>query len=292
MALEEQELIYAAAEELLSTSISLIMILVGYEHGITLQVQASTKKIITWRKMTDWPSTTNLLLSDGIVVWRAWCLFQQDRLQRLVLVMLMIANIGINVADCIWSDFEFLLSKTSILDWISVGFSMMLNMVVTILFACKAWNHRRYIADLHASMSGKGTWAKNILNLLIESGTIFCAVQFIYIIVILLDAYSIIASLWPLEIVSGLFAIACAGYPVAVIVLAPMLQTTDTICYIDSIDDRIEVARRAGGNKKVRERYCRETDRSVGMETISMGLKNLPDSSIKSNTRSVYQAKL
>jgi hypothetical protein len=58
------------------------------------------------------------------------------------------------------------------------------------------------------NMSDRGAWAKGILNLLIESGTIFCAIQVVYFLVLVLDAYSIITSEWPVEVISGLFAVA------------------------------------------------------------------------------------
>ena len=34
-------------------------------------------------------------LSDAVVVWRAWVLFQQDRLWKITLALFMIVNIGV-----------------------------------------------------------------------------------------------------------------------------------------------------------------------------------------------------
>ncbi|KAF9064675.1 hypothetical protein BDP27DRAFT_1405225 [Rhodocollybia butyracea] len=250
----EQQLISAEAGALLIDVVPLIVILIGYayyggsllsldryrfmqtlEQGLISQAQAADKKTIIWLYMSNWPATITLLLSDGIVVWRACSLFQQDRFWRLVLVVLMIANIGINVADCIWSDlhpnFQY---KATILDWLSLVLSLVVNMVATILFACKAWKHHWYIAGLIGGLTHKVTRAENILNLLIESGAIFCAIQCINIIITVLDAYNVIASSWPPEIIQAIAAVAFAWYPVAVIILAPRIQNGNTSYYMDS----------------------------------------------------------
>ncbi|KAF9064808.1 hypothetical protein BDP27DRAFT_1450582, partial [Rhodocollybia butyracea] len=171
------------------------------EQGLSAQVQAADTKTVIWQYMPDWPATINtffheLLLSDGIVVWRAWCLFQQDRYWRLLLLILMIANIGVNVADCIWPDVKLAnkLSESTALDWLSAVLSLVVNLVVTSLVACKAWSHHRWIsARLNGHLTRQGTRAENILNLLIESGAIFCTMQSIYVIIVVLSMYNIVS---------------------------------------------------------------------------------------------------
>ncbi|KAF9064677.1 hypothetical protein BDP27DRAFT_1450629, partial [Rhodocollybia butyracea] len=49
------------------------------EQGVVAQAQVAEEKIKTWRYMSNWAGTINLLLSDGIVVWRACCLFQPEK---------------------------------------------------------------------------------------------------------------------------------------------------------------------------------------------------------------------
>ncbi|KAF9071834.1 hypothetical protein BDP27DRAFT_1418652 [Rhodocollybia butyracea] len=200
--------------------------------GLAQAQAAGLKKTIIWQYMPDWPVTINLLLSDGIVAWRACSLFQQDRFQRLILAVLMIANIGINVADCIWADLQ-LHSRATTLDWLSSVLSLSVNMIATILFACKARKHHRYISGLHGSVARKGTCAENILNLLMESGAIFCVIQSINIIITFLDAYNMITSQWALEISEGIIVVAYACYPVTVITLAHRMQTNG-VYYMNS----------------------------------------------------------
>ncbi|KAF9064670.1 hypothetical protein BDP27DRAFT_1405224, partial [Rhodocollybia butyracea] len=195
------------------------------EQGIIAQTQAANKKHMIWWYMFDWPVTTSILLSDGIVVWRAWCLFQQHRFWRLMLATCMIANIGINVADCIWADVRLgAADGPTILDWLSAAFSLVVNMVATILVAYTAWTHHRDMAALNGSLVRKGTRGESILILLIESGAIFCAIQSLYIIILGLHASGVINSRWPAEITVALLAVASACYPVTVITLVPRCQ--------------------------------------------------------------------
>ncbi|KAJ3996342.1 hypothetical protein F5050DRAFT_130135 [Lentinula boryana] len=63
-------------------------------EGLVAQAQHSDDRTSTWQYMPSWAATINLLLSDCIVAWRAWILFQHDRLWRCALVVLMVANIG------------------------------------------------------------------------------------------------------------------------------------------------------------------------------------------------------
>jgi len=188
------------------------------EQGITGQTQAADKKVMEWQVTSGWPSIINLLLSDGIVVWRASTLYARSKFWRFILATLMIANISINVADTIWDIFneETEFSKSAILDWVAVGLSLIVNMVATVLFSYKAWKHRRYMDGVNGGLARRGAQAQKILNLLVESGVIFCIVQSFYVIVIALDTCDI-TTMWPRNTVDTVFIIASSCYPVTVI---------------------------------------------------------------------------
>ncbi|KAF9050914.1 hypothetical protein BDP27DRAFT_1434003 [Rhodocollybia butyracea] len=112
------------------------------EEGITAQIwYTANKKLILWQDTSTWPGAINLLLSDSIVVWRAWTLYHQSKSWRFVLAILMIANISLNVANPIWIDVKegIDVSKSAILDWLSAALSLIVNLVATILFSYKAW---------------------------------------------------------------------------------------------------------------------------------------------------------
>ncbi|KAF9065829.1 hypothetical protein BDP27DRAFT_1424449 [Rhodocollybia butyracea] len=186
------------------------------ELGITTQI--ANKKVITWQD----DSNIQLLLSDSVVVWRVWALYHQSKFWRSVLAILMIANISLNVADSVWVDVKegINLSESAILDWLSTVASLIVNMVGTILFSYKAWKHYRCMKGLNGGLAHRGRRAQKVLNLLIESGVIFCTLQSMYIIVIALCTYNIIltsTSQLPRHAADAIFVTASASYPAAVI---------------------------------------------------------------------------
>ncbi|KAF9061307.1 hypothetical protein BDP27DRAFT_1429119 [Rhodocollybia butyracea] len=208
------------------------------EQGITAQANTATKNIMIWQETSRWPSIINVSIVMEIFYQchssyaaaferqhrslEAFTLYAQSKLWRFILVILMIANISLNAGDAIWDiiikSTEF--SKSSILDWLGVLLSLIVNMVATVLFSYKAWTHHRYMEGVKGSLVRRGARAQKILNLLIESGIIFCTVQFVYVIAIMLDAYSIITTSSPRSPrvpVDTLFVTASACYPVAVI---------------------------------------------------------------------------
>ncbi|KAJ4491000.1 hypothetical protein J3R30DRAFT_3694966 [Lentinula aciculospora] len=174
----------------------------------------------TFQYMPSWAATVNLLLSDCIVVWTAWVMFQYDKLWRLALVVLMIANIGVNIADCIWGDIELNIEVASFttLDWLSSIISLAVNIFATLLIAFKAWNHHRFMTTLFLR---KRTRAQNILLLLVESGAMYCAIQSVYAVFILLDVYTVVdvGFSQAMNIITAMSIVAAACYPVAVIIL-------------------------------------------------------------------------
>ncbi|KAF9064666.1 hypothetical protein BDP27DRAFT_1425596 [Rhodocollybia butyracea] len=199
------------------------------DKGLAALVQFSTEEAEKWQDMSSWALTINLLLSDGIGVWRAWSLYHDSKNCRLILAILMIANVSINMADCIWIDVNSgkELSKSAVLDWLSAIISLVVDLVATILFACKAWNYHQYIAGLDTCFAHQGTWAGNILKLLIESGAIFCIIQSISVMITVLTTYNVITTPWVPNTIEGLAVIAAACYPVAVIILVSTIQTED-----------------------------------------------------------------
>ncbi|KAJ3973015.1 hypothetical protein EV361DRAFT_867253 [Lentinula raphanica] len=109
--------------------------------GLVNQVQLTTKQAMAWQFMPWWAATINILLSDGIVVWRAWILLQHDNIRRLALGCLMVANTAVNIADCIWENVNLeveIATNTSTLDWVSNMLSLLVNFCATSLIALKA----------------------------------------------------------------------------------------------------------------------------------------------------------
>ncbi|GAW02623.1 hypothetical protein LENED_004288 [Lentinula edodes] len=189
--------------------------------GLVAQAEASDRKTLAWQYMPSWAATVNLLLSDCIVVWRAWILFRDGKFWKISLAALMIANIGVNVADCIWGNIELSveIASSTTLDWLSSIISLIVNIFATILIAFKAWNYHRFMSAVSIR---KRTRSENILLLLIESGAIYCGIQSVYGVFILLDVYTVVGTGFSqaMDVITAMSIVAAACYPVATKVTA------------------------------------------------------------------------
>ncbi|KIK54865.1 hypothetical protein GYMLUDRAFT_249209 [Collybiopsis luxurians FD-317 M1] len=104
-------------------------------------VEELSNAILPLLYMESWSLTIAGILSDFIVVWRALVLFRQEKFWKLVLVLLMIANIGVNVSDVVLDNADITKQESNthtILDWLSLVVSLVVNMFATGLIAWKA----------------------------------------------------------------------------------------------------------------------------------------------------------
>ncbi|KAJ3828132.1 hypothetical protein F5880DRAFT_1532606, partial [Lentinula raphanica] len=128
-------------------------LLEGLEESVAQAQESSFNNddyIAIQQYMSSWPASINVLLSDCIVVWRAWILFQEEKFRRLVLVGLMVANLGVNISDCIWSTISAKqqlqgedaaagsLRVGNTLNWLSITLSLVVNVYATVIIALKA----------------------------------------------------------------------------------------------------------------------------------------------------------
>ncbi|KAF9063520.1 hypothetical protein BDP27DRAFT_1426773 [Rhodocollybia butyracea] len=148
------------------------------------------------------PVTILLLVSDIIVVWRAWILLSPNRFWRSILALLTVINIILNILDCAADALFYLLMESAqseasfntsslsgvsklilnysgILDLVSISTSLLVNAVATILIGWKAWIHYKSMTE---AAIYKRSYALKVLLLFVESGAIFCAIQLVCIV--------------------------------------------------------------------------------------------------------------
>ncbi|KAF9062773.1 hypothetical protein BDP27DRAFT_1406085 [Rhodocollybia butyracea] len=208
------------------------------------------------------PGTVILLLSDAIVVWRAWVLSSHNKSWKVILVFLMAVNIVINVMDCIVQTRLRLNPLNNIyglprprmwffglLDWLSVVTSLALNAVATLLIG----SHRKTMKE---AAIYRQTYVLKVLALLIESGAIFCVVQIIYLVDFFISngigfrpsinndvdiKYPLVAMLFPSSqgIIGFIVAWGIAFYPGSVAILIHKLQSPvlETVHYMETMDN-------------------------------------------------------
>ncbi|KAF9061495.1 hypothetical protein BDP27DRAFT_1322304 [Rhodocollybia butyracea] len=84
--------------------------------------------------------TVMILAGDLVLCWRAWVLLPHDKSWRFVLAIMMICNIGLNIADLISDEIAVVKStSTPVLDSVAIATSLAVNMTATSLIGWKAW---------------------------------------------------------------------------------------------------------------------------------------------------------
>ncbi|ESK86441.1 hypothetical protein Moror_4948 [Moniliophthora roreri MCA 2997] len=126
----------------------------------------------------------NMIVGDGVVIWRAWVLCGNTRLQKLVYIpivtgMAAFAFVVITL-DCLGNDgFGGQSTESSgskVCQWgepIAWGISLLTNITSTSIIAVRAWGHHRFLRKVLGSKRRKSQTEK-ILLILVESGFIYC----------------------------------------------------------------------------------------------------------------------
>ncbi|KAI4519697.1 hypothetical protein K525DRAFT_271504 [Schizophyllum commune Loenen D] len=126
----------------------------------------------------------NYLISDGVVVWRAWTLWIDNRSAQGVLLTCMCGSTIGTTVECVWS-----LQSTRRGQTESATQTLMLtvpllatNIVSTALVAIRVWLYRR---DIKASLSPyiRPTSVEKVLLLLLESGSFYCLIWVVNLLV-------------------------------------------------------------------------------------------------------------
>jgi len=164
------------------------------------------------------------VIADTIIVWRAWVIWAESRKIQIFMVIVLLVDLGVNIADGIVdarvdSDLSFI-GRSTTLDWIVVVINLTVNTTATLLIVYRAWKHHQSKEALSLTQTPK-TQVEAILMLLIESGALFAAIQVLYIVFSVLDESAILGS--PVNIlygfIAGLYEISSAFNPVAIVIL-------------------------------------------------------------------------
>ncbi|TBU25785.1 hypothetical protein BD311DRAFT_763857 [Dichomitus squalens] len=161
-------------------------------------------------KVQSWMMTAtgglNILIGDGVVWWRA-CVVWRNRIVYIVGPLLLTLTLVIGVLEVHKSEtgpslhLQILIGVDGFADAFVV-LTMSVNILATSLIAYKAWGHRRLLQK-HVGSDGTKTRTLKALALLVESGTIYCALL-IFLVVYQLSR--------PLEVTSNASAFAQTGW--------------------------------------------------------------------------------
>ncbi|PBL02981.1 hypothetical protein ARMGADRAFT_1024102 [Armillaria gallica] len=131
----------------------------------------------------------NYVLTDGVVVWRAWVICRNEYRKSLILPLVflcltflsVLVTIGLRVAITILNDTQqIVIAHRGIdraLDGLQVAnlvLSLLTNIFSTSIIGIKAWRHRHWVTSELQLKRKNITTAERVLGLLAESGIIYC----------------------------------------------------------------------------------------------------------------------
>ncbi|KAK0444378.1 hypothetical protein EV421DRAFT_1800763, partial [Armillaria borealis] len=131
----------------------------------------------------------NYVLTDGVVVWRAWVICQDEYSKSLILPLVflcltflsVLVTIGLRVAETILDDTQHVVIAHKGIDRALDSFqvanlvlSLLTNIFSTSIIGIKAWYHRHWVTSELQLKRKNITTAERIFALLVESGIIYC----------------------------------------------------------------------------------------------------------------------
>ncbi|KIK71530.1 hypothetical protein GYMLUDRAFT_33725 [Collybiopsis luxurians FD-317 M1] len=222
----------------------------------------------------------NFVISDGIVIWRAWILFPYNFTVKFLLSLCMLGSVvcalvdgGTLVAGQVRNDdplFDFARTKELLLTLPL----LITNLLATCLIAYKAWRHRLNLRRVFSSYGSSSSRVQNVLMLLMESGFLYCGIWIAYTAVIL----SVKTLSIPFQIYTSVMPIVSAIYPVLIILLTSLERSDDESEKPMTLSQSI---RFAGTTGSATDTITRRHD--TVMEHWSRQSVNLPATASKSN---------
>ncbi|KAI0318548.1 hypothetical protein OF83DRAFT_1171005 [Amylostereum chailletii] len=122
--------------------------------------------------------SVNIILSDTIVLWRAWIL-RSGRALRTLSILLLLGTIGTSALDTALNRASANVLFGQSFNENPMGifvfpFSWTTNIYAASVIGYKAWQHRRRIRD-HLQHGNARTRAEKVMALFVESGLVYCS---------------------------------------------------------------------------------------------------------------------
>ncbi|KAF9467074.1 hypothetical protein BDZ94DRAFT_1305576 [Collybia nuda] len=187
-----------------------------------------------------WLLYTQIIISDGVIIWRVVTLMQHRKLAIASLSLLMLGSTDVT-STTKSSNMALKVAKNGALEYSGLGLSLATNTVATATFGYVYWVHKR---DMIIGLGRhQPTQAERALVLLVESGVGYCLVQAVFFIAGFFGSLVgpknsnaiTYAHLVLLPLFDGLSAI----YPTAVIAL---VNSHRTLGHMHSVDSPLPLA--------------------------------------------------
>ncbi|KAL1725250.1 hypothetical protein EV714DRAFT_221726 [Schizophyllum commune] len=187
-----------------------------WNHAIVHQLEQS-------RIVQSVNARLSYLISDIIVVWRAWVLWPDSRVVKSLLLLCACGStVGVTL-DCVWVLLEvgaIPMAQRTLTRTLPL---LVTNLVATGLVGIRAWQYRTQIKG-NLGLLTKRSQVEKVLVLLVESGFVYCLIWAIAMVLQILGAGLTTDSAY--GIVSATYPRLAGIYPTAV-VLAVAAQRSD-----------------------------------------------------------------
>ncbi|KAL1700700.1 hypothetical protein EV121DRAFT_283223 [Schizophyllum commune] len=233
-----------------------------WNHAIVHQLEQS-------RIVQSVNARLSYLISDIIVVWRAWVLWPDSRLVKgLLLLCACGSTIGVTL-DCVWVLLEvgaIPMAQRTLTRTLPL---LVTNLVATGLVGIRAWQYRTQIKG-NLGLLTKRSQVEKVLVLLVESGFVYCLIWVIAMVLQILgaglttdSAYGIVSATYPR--LAGIYSTA--------VVLAVAAQRSDAHPVITTAESQpihfattVEKDERSTGSTEEEGSSLRAEPRSLGSD--------------------------
>ncbi|THU82200.1 hypothetical protein K435DRAFT_844477 [Dendrothele bispora CBS 962.96] len=178
----------------------------------------------TFKKIQIWDlfiERSIFIVSDAIVLWRAWILYRNHCVIQTVLVTLFIGSLVAIILDIVDDIMGLLKISDKVNDDTSIilyaALPLVMNFFATSLIAYKAWSYRVNIKHNLAKTRRSKSQAEKVLALLVESGLIYMAFWIVFVVSLQQDLDSHFFQIYGI-----LMPFVSALYPVLVILVVSM----------------------------------------------------------------------
>ncbi|KAJ7753181.1 hypothetical protein B0H16DRAFT_1544734 [Mycena metata] len=159
----------------------------NFDVSIVDRAAVASRQAIRFSMVILWPQLINFMVGDAIIVWRVWVLYSERKYIRTSLVVLWVITALSYTAYTGWRQHLMIKNGTGAFDAtaeklqvICFSLSCATNIIGTCLVGLKAWEFRRSIR-MNTGGTGKPTVVQRCLDLMTETGIVYCLLQFTFL---------------------------------------------------------------------------------------------------------------
>jgi hypothetical protein len=149
------------------------------EAGLQAQADAAHHAILPWYTMMVWPLSINVLVGNGVALWRAWAVWHDNRTVKSAIITMVVINTAFCLADAIVGSIirsQGVNSGNSSLDTAQMFISLAINFAATGLIGQKARQNPELVQQYFEG-HGLRERGERMALLLTESGAVLLLFQ-------------------------------------------------------------------------------------------------------------------